>query len=181
MEPRVPRLVEENTCSKAQARRKEIVAPTLRSAPADVAASLPRHVADGTSPRHGGVPMASGKVPPPLRLADCKISAQATCHGHPDQEHRDRSWPCPFTGRMPVPRFCADCKVSALEFLYFRCARPETEASAIIFMNFCALADNPYERRKSPERTPFWLQLRQKCSTALSKYATVLLLLTCPY
>ena len=24
------------------------------------------------------------------------------CHGHPDQNHRDRSWPCPSMGRMPV-------------------------------------------------------------------------------
>ena len=42
------------------------VAPTLRSARADVAASLPRH---------GGVPIGSGYIPPPLRFADLKVSA----------------------------------------------------------------------------------------------------------
>jgi len=43
----------------ARGSRREIVAPTLRSARADVVASLPRH----------------GGVKPPLRLADLKVSA----------------------------------------------------------------------------------------------------------
>jgi hypothetical protein len=51
----------------AWAQRKP-VAPTFRSVRADVAASLPRHVPDGTWPRHGG-------VKPPLRRADLKVSA----------------------------------------------------------------------------------------------------------
>jgi len=45
--------------------QQKIVAPTLRSARADVAASLPRH---------GGVPIELGQVPPPLRRADLKAS-----------------------------------------------------------------------------------------------------------
>jgi len=42
------------------------VAPGFSPARAYVAASLPRH---------GGVPMGSGQVPPPLRHADLKVSA----------------------------------------------------------------------------------------------------------
>jgi len=45
---------------------QEDVALTLRSARADVAAS---------SPRHGGVPMGAGQVPPPLQHADLKVGA----------------------------------------------------------------------------------------------------------
>ena len=39
---------------------QKLVAPPLRSAHAYVAASLPRHVPDGTWPRHGGIPIGSG-------------------------------------------------------------------------------------------------------------------------
>ena len=35
-----------------------------------------------------------------------------TCHGRPDQKHRDRYWPCPFTAGTPVARFCAHRMVS---------------------------------------------------------------------
>jgi hypothetical protein len=37
---------------------------------------------------------STGKMPVALGL----------CHGHPDQNHRDRSWPCRSTGKMPVAR-----------------------------------------------------------------------------
>jgi len=46
--------------------QQKIVAPGLSPARGYVAAS---------SPRHGGVPMGSGQVPPPLRHADLKVSA----------------------------------------------------------------------------------------------------------
>jgi len=49
----------------ARAQQKP-VAPGFSPAPAYVAASLPRH---------GGVPIGSGQVPPPLRHADLKVGA----------------------------------------------------------------------------------------------------------
>jgi hypothetical protein len=49
----------------ARAQQKP-VAPGVSPAPAYVAASLPRH---------GGVPIGSGQVPPPLRHADLKVGA----------------------------------------------------------------------------------------------------------
>jgi len=51
--------------------RQRNVAPTLRSAPTG---HLPgTHSVAASLPRHGGVPIGSGQVPPPLRHADLKV------------------------------------------------------------------------------------------------------------
>ena len=65
--------------------QQRIVAPTLRSACADVAPTLRSACADvaASLPRHGGVPIGSGQVPPPLRPADLKVSATSAAGTSP--------------------------------------------------------------------------------------------------